>query len=66
MNNPFESNNPLVFFCTVFLTITGVVALLILVWGLYRLLGLPGELAFLLAPPTLCAPRVAYYIFKGK
>ncbi len=66
LTNPFKSNNPWIFLPATIMAIhAGFCTLFGIVWA-YAALGISPPIAFALAIPTLCAPRVLYYVFTGK
>ena len=66
LNNPFESDNPWIFLpATIMVIAAGFCTLFGIIWA-YVALGISPPLAFALSIPTICAPRVIYYVFKGK
>lgn len=66
LNNPFESENPWIYLPALVMVISAGFCILSAVIATYITLGISPPLAFALSIPTICAPRVIYYVFKGK
>lgn len=66
MHNPFDSNDPVVYGCAMVLAITVGFSIALLFVAFFVYLGLPPVLSLFATLATLCAPRVIYYMLKGK